>query len=336
MRITLGSDPEYFIKNSSGELIPAEYLLQAKTEDTDYNTPFMDGFQGEVTVVPASDIKECVGNVRNAVESIYSFLADSDHAPVFRPSIELSRDEVSVCPPSATVFGCSPSKNVYTDEVRDSAVICSLHEENPGVMMAGGHIHIGLPESLKMENSFETGKDYISNFKLNYSDIIRLFETIGVTLLTAAECSDGNKHIYKKRRLFYGLSGEFRFTKYGIEVRSPSCAWMNSPELAEMIHNAAVVAFFTSMYSGAGEVYQEVSLNNLIKAINTEDPKFCLKLCQKGVRAAQNFFGSKTDLIVDAKTKYSGIWDVFNSIIEKINSGVNFYAERDLASSWGL
>lgn len=325
-RVTLGSDPEFFCSRG-GVPIPAEEILPPPGFTDGHNNPFFDGFQAEITTVPSNDLDTAVLNLKDAVKNIVK-LKERGVTPYFAPVENIPDERIPFCPPSCFQMGCSPSVNAFTNQVRDSFKIRSLHSKTPGIMLAGGHVHLGLPSGFSLESPPSDLIPFASVFTLQYPDVIRMFESIGVTLLTAVEHSDGKGILYKKRRLFYGLSGEYRHTQYGIEMRSPSCVWLMSPELSKMMYSAAVISFYSVLFGISDHIFDVVSIGNLMNAINHSNIPACLKIHEKTLTVLTEEFGNNgIDLTSQdlSNVKYPNVFDVFRSVLDKVKRKVNFY-----------
>lgn len=323
--IRIGSDPEFWLQDSRGSLIPATAVLPPDDKVAGPNNPFYDGFQGEITTMPVDSPSDSVESIREAVGSIHQ-LSSLGVTAFVQPAVRVPQSILNNCSKKVFEFGCSPSVNAYTNEVRDSASIRAIHKNYPDIMVAGGHIHIGMPGGAHKENPVDKLVEYASAFEFNFAEIIMLFEMLGVTLLNIVECSDPDlAPIFKLRRKMYGLAGEYRITPYGIEMRSPSCAWLMSPEVTEMIYSAAAIAYYTVFSGQHHEVFNSVSVMNSITAVNDGDTVLCWDTHTRTMDSIQNIFGSKDDLFVSGQIGYKNIWSVFRKIHGKILSNVNMY-----------
>lgn len=333
--IRIGSDPEFWLKDENETLIPAQAVLPSEEKSGGANKPFYDGFQAEITTMPVDDPRESVPSIREAVAGMYS-LRDLGITPFVQPAIRVPKKILDNCPKSVFEFGCSPSVNAYTQELRDSSVVCSLHAEYPDIMMAGGHIHIGMPGGAHKSSPVDKMPQYAAAFEFNYAEIILMFEMLGVSLLNIIECSDPEfAYMSKIRRKMYGLAGEYRFTPYGIEMRSPSCVWVISPEVTEMIYSAAAIAYYT-VYSGQyTEVIGKIPPLEAIMAVNNSDVVKCWDVHTKTMDILQSVFGSKDDFFVSKQTGYKNIWSPFKSIHQKVLSNINMYRHYgSLEKAW--
>lgn len=323
MSIRIGSDPEFFLRTFGGDFLPAEYVLPpGGTEGP--NVPFFDGFQGEITTAPVESMNEVRKHLCDAVGAICR-LREKRVVPFVAPAIDVPPRILNVTPPSAFEFGCSPSINAYSNEKRDAELIQALHRNHEGIMMAGGHIHLGMPGGANRKNPSDKMVPFAAVFDFAYPDIIRMFETIGVTLLTVAEVSNGELELYRNRRKFYGLAGEYRHTRYGIEMRSPSCVWLMAPELSEMMYAAAAISYYSVFTGSHEEVIEQIPLEELIAAINASDIPGCLGIHAKATDILQASFESKHDIKVSSDIKYPNIWDYIREIHDMVISRINLY-----------
>lgn len=335
MKVLIGSDPEFFMHTPAGDPVPAELLLPSAGtvaalspggKEVIPNYPFYDGFQGEITTTPVADVSDASKHLRSAVAAICE-LREKRVTPFVAPAITVPARILEVCPPSVFEFGCSPSVNAYSKEVRNTNLIQSLHAAHEDIMMAGGHIHLGMPGGGYRKKPADDMIPYAAVFDLAYPDVIRMFEMLGVTLLTAIEASDQDKApVYRLRRKFYGLSGEYRHTKYGVEMRSPSCVWLMSPILAEMIYAAAAIAYYSVFTGYHEEVLERIPVLQLVAAINHSDVAECLAIHERATGILQDAFGNKQDLVIGAEAKYKGIWECIKEIRDLAISRINAYA----------
>lgn len=333
--VRIGSDPEFFVKDTEGNPVPAEFLFPPEGSG-ETNKPFFDGWQAELTTDPVDDISEVIPHIKRAVKSICE-IREAGIEPYLQPAIEVSRSSLDMAPPSAFAFGCSPSVNAFSSEVRDSQTIRREWNKQGNIFMAGGHIHLGMPGGANKANPVERLVPHAATFTIEYPNIIRMFETVGVTLLTAAESIGGDVGLFKKRRMFYGRSGEYRNTRYGIEMRSPSCIWLMCPDLAEAIYASAAISYYT-VFAGMHEsVIEAIDLDKLQYAVNESDSDVCMEIHKKAVEIIQAEFGSKHDVVIGTEAKYKNIWGYLASVFERLKAKTSFYSSfPSLEKAWGL
>jgi hypothetical protein len=116
-------------------------------------------------------------------------------------------------------FGCMPSKNAYG--LRVEMPPC---REVP-FRSSGGHIHFGLG-------------------KINDEQALPIVKALDA-ILGVACVSLFAKYDDPKRRILYGLPGEFRTPPHGLEYRPISSAWMAHPVITNLVFDLArkVVVF---------------------------------------------------------------------------------------------
>ena len=238
--MNLGSDPEVFVLDGKGGLLPAWRFLPNKRVGVQcehpYISPFLqspqtsragrafwDGFQAEFSTVPQS----CVAFLSDSIRA--GLLTTLKRAKEIEPKARLTLQNVFQIPVSAlrtesdahVVLGCDPSFNAYY-----------MSGEFPGdsrklrYRFAGGHIHI---EGVATE--FSTGSsDYEKRAKLAIPFVQTLDKILGVWAVGAAASFDN-----PVRRKYYGLAGEYRLPKYGVEYRTLSNFWLAHSAIVNLV-----------------------------------------------------------------------------------------------------
>lgn len=230
---SLGADPEMFVVDKDGTMVPAFTFLGSKKEP-DVIQPnwvsykenlYWDGFQAEFTV-------RATGCLSYVVDSIqYGLAALHKKAKSVNKDYRLSIDSVLPVPDGSlddakdehVEFGCAPSYNVYglSGNKRSG-------REVP-IRFAGGHIHLGI-------NGY-VGRSGYTPQQLS-SGVKALDAILGVACVSMFEGYDN-----PARRQFYGLPGEYREPKHGIEYRALSNAWLVHPLITNAVMDTARRAF---------------------------------------------------------------------------------------------
>lgn len=224
-KLTLGCDPEVFLFDEArNSVIPACGIIGGtKNEPKDIGEGV--GVQEDnvavefnihpVTFEPGGNalalatqkaLEHVQGYVRN-INNNYDLHVASSH--IFTADALASE--------AAQRFGCDPDLDAY-----------SMGDPNPTftalevgtLRMAGGHIHLGLPEGIDIPKwAFVQLLDALVTFRwqVNVSG-----EVIGA-----------------RRRQFYGKPGAYRDKPYGLEYRTPSNYWLNNSDFALDISNLA-------------------------------------------------------------------------------------------------
>lgn len=236
-----GTDPEIFITDKAGVIIPAFRFLPDKGGVGIFN----DGFQAEFV----TDASHCHERV---VESIYFQLSGlqskmrkhSDDTKFSINSVmQIPAEVLEDCTEKQLELGCDPSLNAYDMVGRlDEAVTMPLR-------VAGGHIHFGMHE----------GQTAQAKRVIQFLDA-----TLGIcTVSMAAQLDD------PIRRRYYGLAGEYRLPKHGLEYRTLSNFWLCAPYISHLTLDLAR-AFVAMSLKGLGR-YWEAEVEEVVETINNCD-----------------------------------------------------------------
>ena len=149
-----------------------------------------------------------------------------------QPVVQFSRAMLTCT--EASEMGCEPDKCAYTGETQPPPTPTDLGRYRA----AGGHIHI------EMEGFTET----------QWREVILLLEMLETLSLIETEGIIGS--LAYMRRRWYGQSGRYRMTSYGVEWRTPSnYMWSEYKQAPE--------ALFTSIDLAISLVKQGVTLQDL-------------------------------------------------------------------------
>lgn len=224
----IGSDPEMFVTNANGDLIPAFDFLGSKTSPYKHITPssyggngdlmnnvYWDGYQAEFDTKPDT----CMGWHADSIQAGMAGILAA--AKLKYPEAKLSLRTVFNIPPSRldndaeehVSFGCMPSLNAYGMEGLKAP------GRTVGFRSTGGHIHLG-------------------NGVKKVEQAIPIVKALDMVLGVAC-VSMFAKYDDPRRRTMYGLAGEYRMPPHGIEYRVLSNAWMCHPLAANIVFDLA-------------------------------------------------------------------------------------------------
>jgi len=215
---TVGCDPEFFIRGRGGTLIPAHERLPAKGRQPGV---FWDGFQGEFTVPAESCLDLLRSNITEALLTTSRHLKAGEYLSMDNV-VEPPPEWLEKAPPEYVNFGCAPSRNVYDDV----PPIQGLDPRSVPIRTAGGHIHLSLPAGF-----LDKTDKAASLFVLAVKELDRVLGVISIGLFQHWERPE--------RRILYGRAGEFRKTKYGMEYRTLSNAWLVHPVAYNLVYEIA-------------------------------------------------------------------------------------------------
>lgn len=199
----VGSDIEFFVRSPEGEIISAEGLIKGTKHepyhysDDPYFATQLDNVLCEGNIPPArtpEEFYEHILSLRGAMER----QLPKGHRTVACASAELHERFLTA---QARHYGCDPSYNAW-----DGTEI-PPHLPEKFIRSAGFHIHIGYDDPDSERNRF----------------LVKLLD-VWLGLPTALY-----EPLSERHKLGYGLAGNFRHQKHGVEYRTLSTWWASEP-----------------------------------------------------------------------------------------------------------
>lgn len=231
LSINNGSDPEVFLVHGDGSIFPAFEFLSDKGHPTKIPTiagsygvgaqiMYWDGFQAEFTTIPSSCVSRHVDSIQNALANMIKVArkVDSTAKLSLASTLPISDEVMAAAEPQFVAFGCLPSLNAYGASAK--------RIDDPRQLpfrFAGGHIHLG------HEVLHRTAVEVVKTI-----DAI-----VGVASVGMFASFDS-----PVRRRFYGLAGEYRLPKHGLEYRVLSNAWLAHPAITMWVYDMVREAAF--------------------------------------------------------------------------------------------
>lgn len=214
-----GFDPEVFAVDEKGLVIPAFKYLPPKENplripcsngNTGDNLVFWDGFQAEfATENPGHCHAYSVDQIRLSMQAIFNESRKFNPKAILTHKcvLDIPFEMMQECSPEQYGLGCSPSKNVYGETKH----LESLNPSELPFRFAGCHIHYNTLATPNADNEL----------------MVKMLDAIAgvcsVAILAGMEDD--------RRRKFYGLAGEYRLPKHGLEYRVLSSALLAHPIL---------------------------------------------------------------------------------------------------------
>ncbi len=217
----VGADPELFIVNAKGKLVSAHGMVPG-TKDEPFKVRNgavqVDGLAAEFNIKPAATERAFKTNL-TAVQNQLTAMLPKGHKLVAVPTAHFGKEFLAKQPKEALELGCDPDYNAYTGKVNprpDGAAV--------DFRTGAGHIHIGWCSGVdpKLQEHYEACC-FIAK---------ELDARVGVLSLLWDDDA--------KRRVLYGKAGAFRPKPYGMEYRTPSNAWLNSPKLVGFVYKQVI------------------------------------------------------------------------------------------------
>lgn len=245
--IKIGADPEFFMINKEGKFISAIDRIGGSKSDP---RPIDDrGFavqEDNVAVefnIPAATSKqEFINSIEFALSYLNEELKKMELTIAALPSAFFPPEELAN--PKAFEFGCEPDLNVWTKTVNPRPV---LPEDQLNLRSAGGHIHVG----------YDDPQEEVNEQIIKSMDIF-----VGVPALQFDKDS--------LRRKLYGKAGCFRFKPYGVEYRTLSNFWLQSPDYVNFVYDQTMKAI--DFVKNNGEIHPDTMLH-VCNAINKGNEK---------------------------------------------------------------
>lgn len=268
-RLTLGADPERFIFNESGELVPVCGWLGGTKKNPvplgpGLNKLFVqeDNIMAEYNIPPASNREGFARSIQTAEKYLLLRVRDTNAGYYVSTACSaIVSNRLVATTLGADMFGCSAEFDAYTEggEVPTPRMRMvgadEYGEPTSQERYAGGHLHLGIT----------VNDEYVQRIP-RY--VLAALCDASIGLCAAPHDKQGG------RRAVYGQAGRFRPTKYGIEYRVLSNFWTNDPMYSMLVADAAfrVMRFVAQeKMSTIHSVFDDIPWGAVREAINTED-----------------------------------------------------------------
>jgi hypothetical protein len=245
MELTVGADPEFFVRGKNGEYVSG-HIFECGTKDkpmeTDHGSVQVDGVALEVNVKPASgrddfirNIRAVLGDLRHVVDRV-----DPDVDIVAVPTVHFGLQRLRHLPEWVSALGCTPDFNAYTRRVNPRP-----DAELP-FRTGSGHVHLGFTSNAQVrERSY-------------FNRCCRIVRSLDYYLGLPSLLWDQDT----ERRQLYGQAGAFRPKPYGLEYRVLSNAWLNSDDLMGRVFEGTLRAYKDADADhGIAETYGDVAVS---------------------------------------------------------------------------
>lgn len=258
MGFTIGSDPEFFLRDLNGELVSSIGLLGGTKKSprrTEHGYIQEDNVTAEVNTLPANCLEEFIHNHRLVMVDLADILKPLDLRVDISGSA-LFTDEL-LSHPMSQIAGCEPDFNAWDLNTNNATSYLTTN-----LRAAGGHLHIG------------------SDVMKTPMDRARFCRALDLELGLPSVIQDSDT----ERRALYGSAGAHR-PKFkdsdgfdGLEYRVLSNFWMKNDELLKFVYNKVelVVNNFENLSEKADRLSSEI-----VSVINTGTALDAYRLCDK-------------------------------------------------------
>lgn len=221
-----GCDPEVFIKDDKGVVVPACGLIPGTKEEpfkVDGGTVQVDGVAAEIGIDPASNFEDFNSRVVLVMAQLKNMLPKG-YGLVIEPVAKFDPEVFDNLDPVHTQLGCVPDLNAWTEEPNTPPDPMSF----PYMRTGAGHLHIG----------FTSGESEDSKqHRINCRDLVRQLDWYLGSWAATKEGEQG-----AQRRLMYGQAGSYRIKPYGVEYRVLSNFWLTSKQNRLLVWNRMMQA----------------------------------------------------------------------------------------------
>lgn len=258
--VTVGADPELFIKGKKSGLFKSAHGKVPGTKAMPHPVPFgaiqIDGMALEFNIDPAATKTAFKRNLKAVMADLKARVPQFHVMAV--PTADFSAKHIAKQPPEALELGCEPDYCAY------------LEGPNPRPNAAAnfrtgsGHVHIGWTNGVDINDP-----EHIEACSL-------LVRELDFRLGLPSMLWDGDG----RRRELYGKAGAYRVKPYGVEYRTLSNRWLSSPKLQEFVFNQVIASVEALLQLEEGQRMQvKYPLDRARRVINDGDIDFARRFC---------------------------------------------------------
>lgn len=305
----VGSDPEVFVEDAEGKVIPAFDFLGAK-KDTKNRTRqnravYWDGPQAEFETVAGKCLAYHVDSIQEGLQTVHEAARkhNKDARLSMKTVMEVGYDVLQNAKEEHIAFGCAPSNNLYGLKGKDVPA-----RELP-LRSAGGHIHFGIGEKNKNEALVK--------------DMVRALDNIlGVLCVSLFQKLDN-----PIRRQFYGMAGEYRTPAHGLEYRTLSNAVVCHPMITHLCFELArkSVVFGEKGFNKFWNATEEETVN----CIQNCDVELAHKIMERNKATILKVFKAAYHYLTDKQLE-----NAYHIFYDGVEAAIKNPA--DLAANWKL
>ena len=260
-KILVGCDPEVFVKQD-GVFKSAYGLISGDKKNPQKvhrGAVQVDGMALEFNIDPTDNEDEFCINVQDVLNTMKLMVPDYEVVAV--PVADFSMDYLKSQPAEALELGCDPDYNAWESRPNDRP------DGDRPMRTASGHVHIGWSDNENVQSL-----DHIER-----CEAVAKQMDFYLGLPSLVYDSD------VRRRSMYGKAGAYRPKPYGVEYRTLSNAWLNSPELIKWVFRATTrgvrdIMNGKALYTKYGDIQKIINTSNVkeaMKIIKAENLEVC-------------------------------------------------------------
>lgn len=294
---TIGADPEMFcVRNGGYVAVQTTNIVGTKEEPQllpNGGNVQRDNVAVEFAIDPASSKRELINSIGTALADLKNVLPKDVDIEIV-PSADFPRDQLRH--EECMAFGCSPDFSAWT--MMENVV--PVGAEESVFRSCGGHIHLGYVAG--SENEFlldEEGK----------LSTVRMMDALCGVISTVL---DNSKEAIARRKL-YGKAGCYRPTIYGIEYRTLSNYWIQSPLLVSLMYSLSADALHAVREGKVTDCIKTLNPHRLQRVIETGDAKGALHLFElevhKHMTPESIDLFANAEVLLDERVEWKKEWE---------------------------
>jgi hypothetical protein len=272
---TIGTDPEVFVVNEHGVIVPAFTFLP----DKKHGNPFWDGFQAEFTsdIGGRKDWHSCLAyltdDVQKGLKQVKTKANDKFGDKVhltWKTVLEIPQAVMAKADEKHWELGCAPSRNVYPS----IKPLAGIDGSALPIRFAGCHMHFG-------------------HGKLNDETLTRMIKALDAIygVMTVSLFAGMEDPV---RRRYYGRAGEHRLPNHGVEYRVTSSAMIAHPVLFHLCFDIArMVTYIGMAVPKIRDIWAYDGDAQIMDIINTYDVPAARDLLKRNHNAFESLIGRR-------------------------------------------
>jgi hypothetical protein len=303
----IGADPEVFVEDGKGVMIPAFTFLGSKKERANLTIEskpvYWDGPQAEFETQPGTCLAYQVDSIHHGLKAVYDAAqkVNKNAKLSIRTVMEVPADVLQTAKEEHIEFGCMPSLNVYGFKPKIVA------PRDLPFRSTGGHMHFGVGKKTDEQ----------------YTEMVKALDSI----LSVCAVSLFANYDNPIRRQYYGMVGEYRLPPHGIEYRTPSNAWIGHPMIAHMFFDLArkVLVFGEKGF----RQYWKASEEETVRCVQECDVNLAHEIMERNKGVLLSIFSAAYHYLVPAARE-----QVYNLFYNGVDTGVKDFTDVD--GNWKL
>lgn len=293
MSVTLGSDPEFFIRDKGKKSVRgSEEFIQGrgiKLYDWESSpTIVRDGVQVEINPQPSTCREGHFGSISGNILRLHEMVEQGNSEIAFEARAFVAPESFEKLSKDSKMSGCNPVDNAHGIKAPKQEM------EKSRLRCAGGHVHVGGDSVDKAVR------------RLGAESVVKMMDIVAGNTLVMVDQFPGSK----ERRRYYGKAGEYRVKPYGLEYRVPSNFWLRDYRLYGLTFGLVRLAVGICNSNVYSDILDRIDMKDVVKAINSNDPVLAKKNFDKIKDILSNYgynpFGGGRLQVFEAFVKVGG------------------------------